>query len=256
MTLWHNDPAKDSDFNRYGGDISKTSASFKFDELVVKEEQEGKVLGLYFFATEFRDVSKAGNKGWKFEPSLCVLHLTLSEFEKEWTTQDGKKETKKMVPSPTELLLGNLLLEAQKKNEDKAFKGFIDLGISEKVTTTLSTGTWTYSNKEGKELTENDREMLLAQFIEIQVTELSKLKDAKFPEKKSGTRSWGSGSKGQTESEKLKERFEFLKATLGVYGEGSTDLVSLALALNTMSADSPKLYAEICHLLPILFNSK
>lgn len=255
MTLWHNDPAKDSDFNRFGGDLSKTSANFKFDELIVKKEQDGKALGLYFYATEFRDVNKAGQKSWKFEPSLCVVHFTMEEYAKEWTSQDGKKESKTMTPSPVELLLGKMLLEAQEENPDKAFKGFIDLGVSDKVLSTLASGIWTYSNKEGKELSEVERELLLSQFIEISVTELDKLKSAKYPEGKGSGRSYGS-SKAQSEAEKLKERFEFLKTMLGDYGKDMKDLTEVASCLHTMKSDYPAMHSEVVFLLPILFNSK
>jgi hypothetical protein len=198
MPFWYNEKAEGSKFNSVAcTDWATLNSNLNFDELAVKSDDE--FHHLFGWCVSATDIIKMGEKNFKWEPQLLTFKIARKNYEKYDRT------LKKRVPaeqSSTEKMFCKLL---ESLNLEKVYKAKLSLQYNNIVEMVL-----TEKDGSGQVLPESMVSVLAANFLvvsEVSEPEHIKLDELTLPAKGNWS---GGGSKGQTEYEKLNDRFKFI----------------------------------------------
>lgn len=199
MALYFNVPKNGDTFAALGGSLENVNSMLTFSEARIQKLDDG-VYKLCMFLESATDVQNISDKAWTFSPCFAAIVLHSTEYER--SKKDGDNWVKiKTQPSPVEVFYCEYFEENADLflNDEKAFKGKLNLWDSPTTFEALKTG----KQPNGQDLPPGAKEYVLSGMIACESTEIDKLKELPAaPTKKS----WGGGSKGQTEAERLKER--------------------------------------------------
>jgi hypothetical protein len=231
MTVFLNDPKGDNPFATIGcKDWNTIASKVEFSEAVFRKEENGYTV--FCWASNLTDVQKFGEPKFVFQPCLLTFTLHASDYEKNVKKDDGSYTKVATKASPVEIFFCNQLDQTE---QGKFYRGMFDLRNHQETFDVVTTG----KAANGDELPESAIAFVKSCVIKLEPTEPEKLKDLVLPAASGGgKKGWGSGGgKSQLESERLKDRFEFVKLHLGSYGEGANNLVELSLGLSQMKND-------------------
>lgn len=228
MTLFYNEP-KDSKFATVAiTDWTAVNSNVDFDELRFASNDE--FYFVYMHATKFTDVIKIGDKDWKWTPQLVMIEVARKDVEK-WNPKEKKKIL--TAQSSTEKLVCKMLDDL---DSTLCYKGTMVLQESN-----FNLAILTGKDAQGKDIPEAMIEMLLAPLFNFDLVEESSLipvDDVKVKERKA----WSGGKAGQTELEKLNDRFTFIKEQLKLNGY-QHDITSIGDLVSSGVIDNPVIVA-------------
>jgi hypothetical protein len=199
MSFWYNTATDGEKFNSIScADWNQVNTNLEFDELAIKEDED--FYYLYGQFTKATDITKVGDKDWKFEPQLLTLKIAKKDYQKY-----SMKEKKRIPVSQSrvekyysKVFSGMNLTVIYSGKIQLQDSGFIDA---------LLTGVDPNNNNV---LPDAVLEMMASGFHAFKVVDeptIIKPDEIKLPTKSGGN--WGSG-KSQTEYEKLGDRVKFV----------------------------------------------
>jgi hypothetical protein len=208
------------DYSPYKGfapleaDFTATSGDIDAIEICIKKHSDGDGFVVFMAAKSISSL-------WKPETfkagSLVFWHIHAKQYTR-WTKENPKLPTE---PTPLEKTWIKFL-ESEKGSSylDKPFSGKMSLASAESILEFVA---------------DKQQWELLAKLSDI--PELTLLKEIPSASAASGGSKRG-GSYGQKESERLQERFDFIKKMMGSYGDDCDDLVTLSAGILAFKNDT------------------
>ncbi|NJN09247.1 MAG: hypothetical protein HC836_40305 [Richelia sp. RM2_1_2] len=196
MGFWYNkkDDAKIASLS--STDWSEINSKIEFSELGFTSDD-----GFYLLvanAIRFTDVQKMGEKDFKIDNEIIQFKIARKDYDKK----DFK--TKQTVNIKQSRIEKWLCYELEKLDATKRYCGFIH----------LQDGNWadnvtTGKDSEGKELSEDIRDMFAKEYRKFEVVETAKIEDSLLT--MPAGYSSGGYSKAETQAEKIKANYAFIE---------------------------------------------
>lgn len=250
MTLYFNPPKDGDKFATIGGSLENVNTQLVFTEARIQKSDDG-AYKLFMMLHEASDLAAVGDKNWKFSPCLTSIILRSEEYERNKKDNDGNWTKVKTQPTEVEKFFAELF-EADAElflNEEKAFKGSINLWDNAQTFAAIRTG----KQPNGTDIPQSGLDFIKLGMINCESCDIDLLKD--LPSPSNGKKGW-SGSKGQTEAEKLKERRAAVIDFMNEMGMSTTnpfeDLQQVHAYLSLYSEDAETQANTATNLLRIL----
>lgn len=220
MTCWYNEPKEG--YAKIGAliDATEVNSRLDFSEAAFKLDEKDKSIHCYIFATSLTDVKKSGESKWTFEPQPIYFQIRNEAYEK---SQGRDKPPAKVEPTAfSKWLYKELLQNIEDSNLDNGCflaSGFIQFceGINSQTAKMVLEG----KDSKGKDLTDEMISFFASQcfeFAPILPEDVKNLKLDALPDlaPKGGSKGGYGGARGQTERERLNDRFNFAKTICGL----------------------------------------
>lgn len=232
MTFWYNPPKNGSQFAELScSDYANTSANFVFEEVKLSVTDDAYIF--YGLVASASDVKQAKTDSFKLENQLIAVTVHRKDYTKRKQV-DGTWKDIPVVLTRAEQATCKVI-EFLELSPDKTYKGNVNLGLSLNDERVMLDGTKANGQTASQELV-LDTAMGV---IYLEEREAVALKDVSYSASKKGSYS-GGGSKGQTEVERLNERWEFTKKMLAPFSDDCNNLGDLSLAATILNADDYK----------------
>ncbi|MDF0553400.1 hypothetical protein [Kamptonema sp. UHCC 0994] len=233
MTFWYNPPKNGSQFAELNcSDYSKTSAWFEFEEVKVTITDDA--ITFYGLCSRAGDIKQKGNDAFAIQNQLIAISVHRKDYTKRKQVDGTWKDVPVVVTKDESVVVK--AVESLGLDPNKTYKGTVNLGISLNDERVLLEGIKANGQKVSKELFADTVQGI----VYLEEREAVALKDASYSaSSKGGNSSWG-GSKGQTEVERLNERWEFTKKMLAPFSDDCNNLGDLSLAATFLNADDYK----------------